>query len=628
MSVSDIAPPRLGARMRPAQRLTPAGIQPVDELIRRRLSFAAFNLIVYAALLVGAAKVLGAGGWNAVSIIAFAAFAIASPWTVLSFANAVIGFWLLYFTRHPMAKAAPFAAIGGEDVPIDANTAAVLTIRNEDPARAILRLRVLKESLDRTGYGERFSYFIMSDTSEPETIGQEEAAVAGWKAGLPAGEAGRIFYRRRAINSGFKAGNIRDFCERWGQNYEFMLTLDADSLMSGETVVRLVRMMQAHPKIGILQSLIAGLPSSSAFARMFQFGMRHGMRSYTMGQAWWTGDCGPYWGHNAIIRVQPFTAHCHLPLLPGKPPFGGHILSHDQVEATFMRRAGYEVRVLPEECGSWDENPPTILEFIRRDLRWCQGNIQYLKVLAEPGLHLMSRFQLIWAILMFLSIPAWPVTIGLLPLLALKARSIETYPAGLAAALYIAFLAMHLSPKLAGLIEVLANGNASRYGGRKRLIAGAVLETVFSFILGAISTIGITIFMGGLAFGKTIRWNGQLRDVHGIGWRTAFLAMWPQCLAGAAVCGALSVFSPKLLLVSLPLTAGYLLALPFTVITANPKLGRLFQKLGLCGIPEDFDPAPEIIAVRQGARHFDAPAVISRSSRERKSSAGVLPARQ
>ncbi len=601
MSVSENAAPRLDLRRRPILRLTPAGIQPVNELVRRRFLFAGLNFFVYAGLLWAAAQVLGAGGWTAVNIIAFAAFAIASPWTVLGFGNAVIGFWLVHFSRDPVAKAAPFAALGDEDTPIRANTAVVLTIRNEDAARAILRLRVLKDSLDRTGYGEHFAYYVMSDSNQPSIFAEEQDAVARWKMELPPDEAHRIVYRRRKTNSGFKGGNIRDFCERWGSNYEFMLTLDADSLMSGSTVVRLVRIMQAHRKMGILQSLIAGTPSSNAFARMFHFGMRHGMRSYTMGQAWWTGDCGPYWGHNAVIRMKPFIDHCHLPLLPGKPPLGGHILSHDQVEAAFMRRAGYEVRVLPEECGSWDENPPNILEFTGRDLRWCQGNIQYTKLLGEPGFHAVSRFQLIWAILMFLSIPAWPLMIGLLPIIASNSKTVADYPAVLAAFLYMTFLVMHLSPKLAGLFEVLANGGAAPYGGRARLAAGALIEIVFSFLLGAISTVRITIFMVGLLFGKSVRWNGQSRDASGVSWRGAFSAMWPQCAAGIAICGSLYFISPRLLLLSLPLTAGYVLAVPFAVMTASPWLGRLFQKLGLCGIPEDFDPPCEIRAVRRSA---------------------------
>ena len=282
--------------------------------------------------------------------------------------------------------------------------------------------------MDATGEGGAFSYFVLSDTSDPAVGAAEEAAVEAWKAADPDRE--RILYRRRTDNTGYKAGNVRDFCARWGKDYTLMLPLDADSLMSGDQIVRLVRMMQAHPKIGILQSLVVGMPSASAFARIFQFGMRHGMRSYTMGQAWWVGDCGPFWGHNALVRIKPFHEQCDLPMLPGKPPLGGHVLSHDQVEATLMRRAGYEVRVLPVERGSWEENPPTMLEFARRDVRWCQGNMQYLKLLDLPGLYPMSRFQLVWAILMFIGIPAWTLMIALLPVAAWEGRSVADFPVG------------------------------------------------------------------------------------------------------------------------------------------------------------------------------------------------------
>ena len=259
---------------------------------------------------------------------------------------------------------------------------------------------------------------------------------------------------------------MRDFCARWGKDYTLMLPLDADSLMSGAQIVRLTRMMQAHPKIGILQSLVVGMPSASAFARIFQFGMRHGMRSYTMGQAWWVGDCGPFWGHNALVRIKPFHEQCDLPMLPGKPPLGGHVLSHDQVEATLMRRAGYEVRVLPEERGSWEENPPTMLEFARRDVRWCQGNMQYLKLLDLPGLYPMSRFQLVWAILMFIGIPAWTLMIALLPVAAWQAQEIDDFPITLAIGLYVTFFTMYLMPKIAGLLDaMLTRGGVARYGG-------------------------------------------------------------------------------------------------------------------------------------------------------------------
>src|SRR5215212_4876725 len=370
-------------------------IKATDALQRRRLIVLSVNLATYFALTAAMAGVLGAGGWTLVDTALFACFLIAAPWTVLGFWNAIIGLWLLHGRGDGMKQVAPFAAAAQNGEPIRLRTAVLMTLRNEDPARAFARLRAVKTSIEATGEGAQFAYFILSDTSSPEVAAAEEAAVAAWRREVADPE--RIVYRRRADNAGYKAGNVRDFCERWGRDYDLMLPLDADSLMSGDAIVRMARVMQAHRRVGILQSLVVGTPSRSAFARIFQFGMRHGMRAYTMGSAWWIGECGPFWGHNALVRIAPFRDRCDLPVLPGGPPLGGHVLSHDQVEAALMRRAGYEVRVLPEEGGSWEDNPPTLFEFSRRDLRWCQGNMQYLKLLDLPGLKPMSRFQLAWA---------------------------------------------------------------------------------------------------------------------------------------------------------------------------------------------------------------------------------------
>jgi len=574
---------------------TPTGLQSIAELTRRRRVVLALNIATYLAMLWVAARILGSGGWTTVDIILFVCFVFGIPWTVLGFWNSLIGLWLLHFRRNAMAQVAPYATAGDEQVPLRIKTAIFMTLRNEDAERAISRFRTAKASVDATGEGAAFGYFVLSDTNSPDLAAAEEKAVEAWKAADP--DRDRITYRRRTDNTGYKAGNVRDFCARWGGDYALMLPLDADSLMAGDQIVRLVRMMQAYPKIGILQSLVVGMPSSSAFARIFQFGMRHGMRCYTMGQAWWVGDCGPFWGHNALVRIKPFYEQCDLPMLPGKPPLGGHVLSHDQVEATLMRRAGYEVRVLPEERGSWEENPPTMLEFARRDVRWCQGNMQYLKLLDQPGLYPMSRFQLVWAILMFLGIPAWTLMIALLPVAAYQSRGTD-FPVELAIGLYVTFFAMYLMPKIAGLLDaMLTRGGVARYGGWLRFIPSAAIELVFSFLQGAVSTIRTSIFMIGLLFGKSVVWGGQSRDAQRLTWAEAAHNLWPQTLFGVIVCGALIAIAPALFWWSLPLTAGYLLAIPFAVVTAEPHLGRLLQKLGICGIPEDFAPPAEVTAV-------------------------------
>jgi membrane glycosyltransferase len=575
---------------------TPTGLQSIDELTRRRRLVFGLNVVTYFAMLWVAGYVLGTGGWTWVDAILFVCFAAGTPWTVLGFWNALIGLWLLHFRGDAMAEVAPYAAAGDEPAPIGIKTAVFMTVRNEDPGRAILRLKTVKASIDATGEGANFSYFVLSDSNDPAVAAAEEMAVGAWKATDPEGD--RIVYRRREQNIAFKAGNVHDFCERWGKDFTLMLPLDADSLMAGREIVRMVRMMQAHPKIGILQSLVVGMPSSSGFARIFQFGMRHGMRSYTMGQAWWVGDCGPFWGHNALVRIKPFHEECRMPVLAGKPPLGGHVLSHDQVEATLMRRAGYEVRVLPEERGSWEENPPTMLEFAQRDIRWCQGNMQYTKLLDLPGLYPMSRFQLVWAILMFAGIPAWTLMIALLPVAAWQAQGVADFPVDVAIGLYVAFFTMYLMPKIAGLVDaMLTRGGVRRYGGWLRFFAGAAIELVFSFLQGAVSTIRTSIFMIGLLFGKSVVWGGQSRDAQRLSWEAAAWTLWPQTLFGVLVCGALLLIAPAVFWWSLPLTAGYLLAIPFAVLTADPRFGKALQWLGLCGVPEDFDTPGEVNAV-------------------------------
>lgn len=572
---------------------TPAGLQAISTLRLRRTIFLTLVAATCAAMVAAGAAILSAGGWSALDAIAITAFAVACPWPALGFWNACIGLWQLHLRRDGLHEVAPFLEAGDADTPLNIQTAVFMTIRNEDAGRAIGRLAVVKDSLDATGEGGRFHYFVLSDSDREDVAAAETAAVGAWQAHTlnPAS----VIYRRRDRNTGYKAGNVRDFVEAYGGRYELMLPLDADSIMTGEGVVRLVRIMQAYPKIGILQSLVVGTPSRSAFTRLFQFGMRFGMRAYTMGQAWWVGDCGPFWGHNAVVRVGPFADHCALPVLAGGPPLGGHVLSHDQVEAVLMRRAGFEVRVMPVEGGSYEDNPPDALAFIERDVRWCQGNMQYMKLLALPGLLPISRFQLLWAILMFVGVPAWVIMIVVAPLVAVDAHGIAEFPVAAAAGLYLVMLGMHLAPKIAGLVDAtLTRGEVARFGGHVRFAISALLEVVFSFLQGSLSTIRTTLFMVGLPFGKSISWNAQRRDAAGVGWAQAARALWPQTLFGVGICLAMFAVSPTLLAWSLPLTAGYLLAVPFAVLTASPGLGRVMQRAGLAAVSEDFAPPPEL----------------------------------
>ena len=377
-----------------------------DPVIRlRRLIFAALSLTTAALMLFLVHQALASDIPLLLRILLLTLFALTLPWMVVGFWNAIIGLILCQCSKDPSNLVLPSSMHVNGNTPLTHSTAILLCIRNESPALLIRNLQVMLRGLATEQLAGFFHVYVLSDTND-EHIAREEqtcfkAIAAEWSKTIP------VTYRCRTDNTGFKAGNIADFCQRWGKDHDFALVLDADSFMASTAIVRLVRMMQANPRLGILQGLVIGLPSSSAFTRLFQYGMRLGMRSYTMGSAWWQADCGPYWGHNALIRLAPFIAHCELPTLSSRSGLPKPILSHDLIEAILMRRAGYEVRIYPSEDASWEENPPTLPEYIRRDLRWCEGNLQYLHLLTLKDLQPVSRVQLILAIAMFFGSPAW-----------------------------------------------------------------------------------------------------------------------------------------------------------------------------------------------------------------------------
>ncbi len=570
---------------------TPTGLQACITLRRRRLAVLGLTLVTGLAFAAALAAVLAQDGFDGLDLALLACGIATLPWTVLGVWNAAIGFLLLRAGRAGLLAAAPHAAAGEAETPLHLTTAVVMTLRNEDPARALSRLALVRESLERTGEGAAFRYHVLSDSDRPEVAQAEEDWVAAWRAGLPEAEAARIRYRRRSENAGYKAGNLQEFCAR--SDADLMLPLDADSLMTGPAILRLVRIMQAHPRLGILQSLAVGAPAASAFARLFQFGMRHGMLPYTLGAAWWGAECGPFWGHNAVVRIAPFAAHCRLPALRG----GGAVLSHDQVEAVLMRRAGYEVRVLPIEEGSFEDNPPTLLDHLARDARWCRGNLQYLRLPPMPGLLPMSRFQLVWAVLMFLNPPALTLALLLLPWRA----ATHDGPAAGAAALYLVWLLLSLAPKLAGYAAVLADREArAAHGGGARFLAGMLAEVAASFLLLGASSVRLTGAMIGLALGRAGTWGAQDRDARGLRWGEGLAALPGVTLFGLLVCGALALVSPALLVWSLPLTLGSLLAVPFCVLTAAPEAGRAMARAGLCATREEIAPPWEIARLGEG----------------------------
>lgn len=557
----------------------------------RRFTFLSLLVVSFLSLTALMAITLTPGGLTPLDFFILFCFMVTLPWTIIGFWNAVIGLLVMRLAKNPVEAVCPIDA-GDPDSPLKSSTALLSCIRDEDTESLEVNLSAMVSHLIRAGQADHFTLYVLSDTSMDDIALQEQEMSARLSERFQ-GQMD-VIYRRRSVNTGFKAGNIEDFCERWGDDHDFALVLDADSYMSSEAIVGLVRRMEANPKLGILQSLVVGLPTDSAFARVFQFGMRLGMRSYTIGSAWWQGDCGPYWGHNALLRLKPFKEQCRLPVLPGKGPLAGTILSHDQVEAVLMRRAGYEVRVLPLETGSYEVNPPHILEFIRRDLRWCQGNLQYRRLLSMPGLKPVSRAQLFLAILMFLGSPAW---IGFMTAAAVLGMTTDyaPYRADTGLALFATVLTMVFAPKLATVADVLARPDLRKaFGGPFRVVTSVFAEILYAAMLAPIMAVAHTIFMAGLLAGKTIGWGAQARGVQRLPISLAARKLWPQTLFGLA--GLTWLVSQPIDLVwpVIPVAIGPLLAMMIAVTTSTKSLGKLAIQSTLWRIPEETSPPEEL----------------------------------
>ena len=521
---------------------------------------------------------LAPGGWTVAEILILVCIAGTLPWAAISAGNALIGLSILLFARSPVAAVLPALAAARRGLP-QASTAIAICIRREDMALVLPPLARLLSGLSAAGAAERFSLWFLSDTPEGADAVAEEAACRAFAAAQPIA----IHYRRRAQNTGFKSGNVMEFLDHHADGHEFMLCLDADSEMTATAVLRLVAYMEADPKLAILQQLIHGRPTKAGFPRLFQFGMRHGMRAWATGQAWWQGDEGPYWGHNAVIRIAPFRAHARLETLPD----GSHILSHDQVEATRLHAAGWKVRVLPDDEGSSEGNPPSYSDFITRDLRWAAGNMQYLALLRLPGLTPMARWQLIQAILLFLSAPFYVAILLLAAWNGLRSGG-DTTPIGALLALLIAGWCCHYAAKLAGYVEVLLKPDlAARYGGRAQFLRGALAEMVFTAFMEPARLMSQCLFLLAMPFGMRMGWAPQNRSERGISLADAFKQFWAPTLAGFVLTFVFASVSFTTLLIAAPVLISLLGVIPFAMLTANPRFSTWLVRQRICALPEE-----------------------------------------
>lgn len=543
----------------------------------RRLAFLLVLVLSAAPPVVLLWAALAHGGWTIAEAGIMALAMLVIPWIATLFASALIGFAILAGGRDPLAATWAMQA----QTPAAAKTAVAVAVRNEDLSAVLARLTPLIDALPAA----RFVLWILSDTERPDLVAAEGRVWQAFRSDRADRE--RLHYRRRTDNAGFKAGNIMQFLQVHAAGCDFALVLDADSVMSAARVCALVDQLAAHPEVALIQTLVTARPTEDAFPRLFQFGMRHGMRAYASGIAWWQGPDGPYWGHNALLRVAAFRDHARLPVLAG----GRNILSHDQVEAVLLAAAGHAVRLDPREGGSSEANPPDMLAFLARDRRWMAGNLQYFPLLFLPRLRAMGRVQLGLAILLFLTSPALlgVMLLGLLNAFD-PAGAVATTPGVVVTGL---LALMFWSPKLFGAAEVgLDRARRARWGGGAVLARGVAAEFLFDLLLLPIRTLAHSFAMPALLAPRQGGWRAQRREAGRLSVAAAAQALWRETLAGVLLLGAFAAAGTTALLWALPFLLGPVLAIPIALVTASRSFGRWLARSRIATLPEEADPEP------------------------------------
>ena len=509
----------------------------------------------------------------------------------------ILGFLLHAFGHRTRVQAVPAG---------DSRTALLMPIYNENPSDVFGAMEAMGRAILDAGL-ERVDLFILSDTQDPAIARAEQAEFARLQARLPVGPA--LFYRRRTDNAGRKVGNLLDFCDRWGTGYDYMLVLDADSLMGARTIGTLIGLMDGNPRAGIIQTVPYAIGRETPFARFQQFSARLYTPLLIEGLNFWQGSDGNYWGHNAIVRIAPFVEHCTLPILPGREPFGGEILCHDVVEAGLMRAAGWHVWVLPETLESFEAVPANLVDFTGRERRWCQGNLQHIGVLPDRRLRPLGRFHLAYGILHYAAAPAVIALFALATLDAYLGGGFATalLGAGVVQTALVALGATLLyGGKIAAVATVLVNpADSKRFGGRLRLVAGAVVEQLGALVISAVLITFYTRFIAALIAGASVRWDAQSRDDRGLSWNEAATKLTLPTLVGLIWLTALTLLpgsSYALLFWSLPLLAGLLLSIPAAWVSSRVGVGRVLRRWGLFLTPEELAPAPIVRAYQHLVR--------------------------
>jgi membrane glycosyltransferase len=549
-------------------------------------------------------EVLPYHGGQALEVAVLALFAILFLWVSAGFWTAIMGFvqLLFYSDRHRVSR----HSANSVSIPPTTRTAIVIPICNEDVARVFAGLQATYRSLAEQSGAEQFDFYIVSDSSNADC---RVAELVAWfdMCRLHNG-FGRIFYRWRRHRINRKSGNVADFCRRWGKHYDYMVVLDADSVMSGDCLTTLVRLMEANPNAGIIQTAPCTTGRDTLYARMQQFSSRVYGPLFVAGLYYWQLGESHYWGHNAIIRVAPFMRHCALGRLPGSGALAGSILSHDFVEAALMRRAGWAVWIAYDLTGSYEESPPTLVDDLKRDRRWCYGNLMNFRLFPQSSFHPVHRAVFVTGAFSYISSPLWFLSLlcstAMLATHTLIEPEYFTAPNQLfpiwpewnpdrALALFSVTAALLFVPKLLSF-ALIALREPAQFGGRFALAASMLVETVFSALMAPIRMIFHTQFVCAALLGRSIGWKSPLRADDETGWGEALNWHGLHMLLGIGWAAGVYYLNPSFLWWLLPITGAWMLSIPISVYSSRRSAGRLLRKMRLLLIPEEIDAPREL----------------------------------
>jgi membrane glycosyltransferase len=483
----------------------------------------------------------------------------------------------------------------------------VIPVYNEDPVRVFAGIKATYLDLEQSGRIGDFDLHILSDTTDPDIWVREEMAFGTLRGEMK--DPQRLIYRNRRENWDRKIGNIGDFCSACGDRYTYMIVFDADSIMTGDSLIKLVELMEQKPNVGIIQAPPFPVNRMTLFGRLYQFAVHAYSGIFLTGLNFWQGGAANYWGHNAIIRIRPFVEHCRLPKLPGKQPLGGSILSHDFVEAAFMRRGGWRVYLAAELRGSYEELPSSLIGYAARDRRWCQGNLQHARLLFTPGLHLVNRVHLLMGVMSYLASPLWLLLLILATVEGIRenlgkhtyfaARSLfpswQISIARQAGVLFGVMIALLFVPKLLSVAHHLrSRERVAGFGNGIKLGLSVLTEAFFSMLLAPNLALLQTRFVISILMGKNTSWDSQERGDAETSFREAFKRHWSALVLGVVWSILLLSTVPKLWWWFAPVLVGFLLAVPLSAWSSRTKFGERFRRAGLFLIPEETDP-PEIL---------------------------------